>query len=61
MTTLAYISVEQKQKDFQMLLACSTHLGTKNLDWQMNRYVWKRKADGCEQILHPTAFTPLHY
>ena len=33
-----------------MMLACSTHLGTKNLDFQMTRYVWKRKPDGIHII-----------
>lgn len=33
-----------------MMLACSTHLGTKNLDFQMTRYVWKRKQDGIHII-----------
>jgi len=47
---LAGISEEQKKKDFQMMLACSTHLGTKNLDFQMSRYVWKRKPDGIHII-----------
>jgi len=32
------------------MLACSTHLGTKNLDYQMTRYVWKRKQDGIHII-----------
>ena len=40
----------QKKRDFQMMLACSTHLGTKNLDFQMSRYVWKRKPDGIHII-----------
>jgi small subunit ribosomal protein SAe len=47
---MSYISDEQKKKDFQMMLACSTHLGTKNLDYQMTRYVWKRKPDGIHII-----------
>ena len=50
MSNLQYISEKQKHRDFQMMLACSTHLGTKNLDFQMNRYVWKRKADGIHII-----------
>lgn len=29
-----------------MLLAASCHLGTKNCDYQMERYVWKRRSDG---------------
>jgi len=47
---MAGITEEQKKKDFQMMLACSTHLGTKNLDAQMTRYVWKRKPDGIHII-----------
>jgi small subunit ribosomal protein SAe len=50
MVMMAGISEEQKKKDFQMMLACSTHLGTKNLDYQMTRYVWKRKPDGIHII-----------
>ena len=50
MVMMAGISEEQKKKDFQMMLACSTHLGTKNLDYQMSRYVWKRKPDGIHII-----------
>mmetsp|Transcript_14226 Transcript_14226/g.36840 ORF Transcript_14226/g.36840 Transcript_14226/m.36840 type:complete len:313 (-) Transcript_14226:368-1306(-) len=50
MSSVPYISEEQKKRDFQMMLACSTHLGTKNLDWQMARYVWKRKPDGIHII-----------
>merc|ERR1719440_2327521 len=41
-----YISEEQKKKDFQMMLACSTHLGTKNVDFQIERYTFKRRPDG---------------
>jgi len=47
---MAGLTDEQKKKDFQMMLACSTHLGTKNLDFQMTRYVWKRKQDGIHII-----------
>lgn len=50
MSAIPYISEEQKKRDFQMMLACSTHLGTKNLDHQMTRYVWKRKGDGIHII-----------
>lgn len=50
MASMNYISEEQKKKDFQMMLACSTHLGTKNLDATMTRYVWKRKQDGIHII-----------
>ena len=50
MVNMAGITEEQKKKDFQSMLACSTHLGTKNLDFQMTRYVWKRKPDGIHII-----------
>jgi len=50
MATAAYIPEEQRRHDFQMMLACSTHLGTRNLDFQMTRYVWKRKPDGINII-----------
>jgi len=50
MATMNMISEEQKKKDFQMMLACSTHLGTKNMDNHMARYVWKRKPDGIHII-----------
>jgi len=39
-----------KDKDFQMMLAASTHVGTRNLDFQMSRYVFKRKTDGIHII-----------
>ena len=29
-----------------MMLAAGCHLGTKNCDFQMERYVWKRRSDG---------------
>jgi len=35
-----------KEDDVQKLLACEVHLGTKNLDPTMKRYVWKRNANG---------------
>jgi hypothetical protein len=35
-----------KESDAQMMLAADVHLGTKNCDFQMERYVWKRRNDG---------------
>nr|WCZ58725.1 40S ribosomal protein SA [Seculamonas ecuadoriensis] len=32
--------------DIQRLLACQVHVGSKNCDAQMERYVWNRRADG---------------
>jgi small subunit ribosomal protein SAe len=36
----------QKDADVQMMLAAEVHLGTKNLNYQMERYVFKRRNDG---------------
>lgn len=36
----------QREQDVQMLLAADAHLGTKNCDFQMERYVWRRRSDG---------------
>jgi len=35
-----------KQDDVAKFLACSTHIGSNNLDFQMEQYVYKRRADG---------------
>jgi len=35
-----------KQDDVTKLLACNTHIGANNLDFQMEQYVYKRRADG---------------
>ena len=35
-----------KEEDVQKFLACGTHLGATNADFQMEQYVFKRKADG---------------
>jgi len=35
-----------KQDDVVKFLACGTHLGSSNLDFQMEQYVFKRKSDG---------------
>ncbi|MBA0869285.1 hypothetical protein Goshw_026119 [Gossypium schwendimanii] len=34
-----------KEADIQMMLAAEVHLGTKNCDFQMERYVFKRRND----------------
>lgn len=34
------------EDDWKKLLAADTHLGTKNLDPRMERYVYKRRSDG---------------
>lgn len=38
--------LSQKEADIQMMLAADVHLGTKNCDFQMERYVYKRRSDG---------------
>jgi len=35
-----------KEADIQMMVAAEVHLGTKNCDFQMERYVFKRRNDG---------------
>ncbi|XWS18779.1 hypothetical protein CRYUN_Cryun32bG0073900 [Craigia yunnanensis] len=48
-TTTAPSAVRQlspKEADIQMMLAAEVHLGTKNCDFQMERYVFKRRNDG---------------
>jgi len=39
-----------KEEDTQKLLACQVHIGTKNLEPSMERYVWKRRSDGIRLI-----------
>lgn len=36
----------QKEEDILMMLAAHVHLGTKNCDFQMERYIYKRRSDG---------------
>lgn len=35
-----------KEEDVTKFLACSTHLGSTNVDFQMEQYMFKRKPDG---------------
>ncbi|KAJ1687270.1 hypothetical protein LUZ63_018660 [Rhynchospora breviuscula] len=46
MATQAPRALSQKEQDIQMMLAADVHLGTKNCDFQMERYVFKRRSDG---------------
>ena len=39
-------ALTQREQDIQMMLAADVHLGTKNCDFQMERYVYKRRTDG---------------
>ncbi|KAK2653783.1 hypothetical protein Ddye_013639 [Dipteronia dyeriana] len=45
-TATAPKQLSQKEADIQMMLAAEVHLGTKNCDFQMERYVFKRRNDG---------------
>ncbi|KHN87370.1 40S ribosomal protein SA [Toxocara canis] len=40
-----------REEDVMKLLACQTHIGASNCDFQMEQYVWKRRADGTH-IIH---------
>merc|ERR1719408_306506 len=42
---------ETKEEDVQMMLVCKTHLGTRNCDYRMKRYVFRRTVDGIH-IIH---------
>jgi len=39
-----------KQEDVAKFLSCQTHLGSNNCDFQMEQYVYKRRADGIHII-----------
>jgi len=38
--------LQLRQSDIVKFLACQTHLGSQNVDFQMEQYVYKRKPDG---------------
>jgi len=40
-----------KEEDIQKMLVCKTHLGTRNCDHRMKRYVFRRTVDGIH-IIH---------
>ena len=48
-------SLSPKELDVQRMLACEVHIGTRNVDFQMERYVWRRRADG----VFPRELAPL--
>jgi small subunit ribosomal protein SAe len=39
-----------KEDDLKLMLAAGVHIGTKNIDPNMHRYVWRRKRDGIHII-----------
>ncbi|KAL1813786.1 hypothetical protein ACET3Z_023851 [Daucus carota] len=44
-----------KEADIQKMLAAEVHLGAKNCDFQMERYVFKRRNDGAESLIHSSS------
>jgi len=40
-----------KEEDIQMMLVCKTHLGTRNCNYAMKRYIFKRTTEGIH-IIH---------
>jgi hypothetical protein len=44
-------ALNPKEDDIAKMLACNVHLGTRNLDASMERYIYKRRADGKELSL----------
>lgn len=45
-----YDSLKPINDDMHKMLAASVHIGTKNCNFQMEPYVWKRRADGINLI-----------
>mmetsp|Transcript_81971 Transcript_81971/g.113806 ORF Transcript_81971/g.113806 Transcript_81971/m.113806 type:complete len:305 (-) Transcript_81971:20-934(-) len=39
-------ALKPTEKDIASLLACQSHVGTRNLDQNMSTYIWKRRSDG---------------
>jgi len=37
---------KDREEDIKMMLACQSHVGGKNLDFQMSPYVYKKRLDG---------------
>jgi len=35
-----------REDDIQKMLACQVHIGSRNLEPSMQRYIWKRRSDG---------------
>jgi len=39
-----------REEDLKLLLAAKAHIGTKNIDPQLDRYIWRRRNDGVHII-----------
>jgi small subunit ribosomal protein SAe len=44
-------NLAMKEQDVKLMLSANTHIGSKNSDPQMKRYVWRRRKDGVN-IIH---------
>ncbi|CAN6226095.1 unnamed protein product [Urochloa humidicola] len=53
-------ALSQKEQDVQLMLAADVHLGTKNCDYQMERYAYKRRTDGIYIINLGKTWEKLH-
>jgi small subunit ribosomal protein SAe len=42
--------LEATEQDIQLMLACQTHLGSKNVQTMFSKYLWKRREDGIHII-----------
>jgi small subunit ribosomal protein SAe len=40
------MALSQREQDIQLMLAAQVHLGTKQCDFQMERYIYRRRQDG---------------
>jgi len=47
---MSAIDQRNKEEDIQKMLVCKTHFGTRNLDYRMKKYVFKRTEDGIHII-----------
>jgi small subunit ribosomal protein SAe len=43
-------ALQPKEEDIKKLLAVGAHIGTQNVDAEMNRYIWRRRPDGVHVI-----------
>jgi small subunit ribosomal protein SAe len=44
------MALSLKEEDLKLMLAANVHIGTKNTDPNMEKYVWKRRQDGINLI-----------
>jgi len=44
------VALQPKEEDIKKLLAVGAHIGTQNVDAEMNRYIWRRRPDGIHVI-----------